>query len=97
MVIGVHDTVKEKLDAIEASDLSIAFDGCHKVYLVDKGEEDDARDTGYDLFDAKEIRAIVNRSCGLVFVSAWNLGKHPWEIAQGEMPEDWYGESGVNV
>lgn len=94
----MNDTVKEKLDAIEASDLMVAFDGCHKLYLVDGPEEiADASATGYDLHEAKEIRALVNRSCGLVFVHAWNLGNHPWDIGQGEMPESWYGEDGENV
>jgi len=94
----MNETLKEKLDAIEASDLQIAFDGCHKLYLVDgPGEVSDARANGYDLYPAKEIRALVNRSCGLVFVNAWNLGKHPWAIEQGDMPESWYGEGGVDV
>lgn len=94
----MNDSVKEKIDAIEASDLMVAFDDCHKLYLVE-GEEEiaDASQTGYDLYPAKEIRSLINRSCGLVFVSAWNLGKHPWAIEQGGMPESWYGEDGVNV
>lgn len=94
----MYDTVKEKLDAIEASDLMVAFDGCHKVYLVEgEGEIADASQTGYDLFPAKEIRTLVNKSCGLVFVSAWHLGDHPWAIGQGDMPQSWYGEDGENV
>ena len=82
-------TTKEKLDAIEASGLRLAFDGCHKIYFfLNRAQEKDAMSWGYDSSDsypASEVRELVKRSCGLVFVHPWNCDDdHPWDILQGE-------------
>lgn len=81
-------TVRERLDAIEASDLQLAYDGCHKIYLLESDEDrEEAYRNGYgdkDIFPASEIRALIRRSCFLVFVSTFSLRPNaPWEIEQG--------------
>jgi hypothetical protein len=81
----------EKVAAIEKSGLMLAFDGCHKVYYCQtKADEDEARDTGYDLFRAEDLRSILDKSCGLEFVHPWSLNDHPWNIQQGDLDEAGY-------
>lgn len=81
----------EKVAAIEKSGLMLAFDGCHKVYFCQtRDEENDARDTGYDLHPAEELRPILDASCGLVFVHPWALSDHEWDIAQVELEDAGY-------
>lgn len=80
-------TTTEKIEAIETSSLQIAFDSCHKNYLLDGAEEvAEALANGYDIYSASLIRETIGRSCGLVFVSRWDLGESPshgdWQIEQ---------------
>lgn len=81
-------TLKEKLTAVEQSGFPIAFDGCHKIYfLIDDERKADAAQTGYEpFFLSTEIRQLIRKSCGLVFVSKWGLDNgdfaHPWNIEQ---------------
>lgn len=80
-------TTAEKVAAIEESNYSLAWDGCHKIYLLgDQARIDDAKDTGYEIYPADEIREIITGSCGLVFVSNWGLADddwgHAWAIDQ---------------
>jgi hypothetical protein len=80
-------STRQKIAAIEASDYRLAWDGCHKIYLLGSVERvADAMATGYDTYPADEIRQIILESCGLVFVSNWGLGDgdwdHEWNIDQ---------------
>ena len=81
-------TTAEKIAAIEAAPgLLLAWDGCHKTYLLDTPEKvADAADTGYGVYPASQIREIISDSCGLVFVSNWGLiggtWDHDWAIDQ---------------
>ena len=51
-----------------------AFDGCHKIYLLDdKAAADDARNTGYSILPIEELPAAYANSCSLRFISNWNL------------------------
>jgi hypothetical protein len=81
--------VREKLAAIKESGLFIAYDGCHKIYLLDSvGEVAEARSIGYDIYPDAEVERLFDRSCGLEFVQPWSLGHHPWEIRQGEEEDE---------
>ena len=78
----------EKIRVIESSELSIAYDGCHKLYILENDNEvEDARYTGYMIYPASDVRKLVLESCGLVFINLWDVtgqGKHrDWEIVQG--------------
>lgn len=81
-------TTEEKIKAIEESGLPIAFDGCHKIYfLTDAEREGDCADCGYKpFFKSTELRELILKSCGLVFVSKWGLDNddfaHEWNIDQ---------------
>lgn len=93
-------TTQEKVAAIEASGLSLAYDGCHKIYVMEgAADEAEMRGYGYDLADdsypASEIRRLINESCGLVFVHSANLrDDFPWDIGQGDL-YDAYGDADV--
>lgn len=72
----------EKINAIEQSDYSLAWDGCHKLYLLEDDERrTSAEETGYTIFPAEEIRELLSVSCGLVFVSNWGLDDDNWDHA----------------
>lgn len=83
-------SVSDRLDAITAEGWPIAFDGCHKLYfLQDEGREAQARDFGYDIHPASDLRRLYeNESCFLRFVSRWGYDNddfdHPLNIRQGE-------------
>ena len=72
--------VEEKLAAIEAQvDLQIAYDGCHKMYLVENEEQaDNAIETGYRLYAATEVRTLWEESCALRFINRWALLDGQW-------------------
>ena len=84
-------TTDEKIAAIEASGFPLAYDGCHKIYfLEDEERQKECARFGYKPFHpSSEIRSLIDRSCGLVFVSRWGLDNndfdHPWNIQQGEL------------
>ena len=83
-------SVPDRLDAITAEGWPIAFDGCHKIYfLQDEGREAQARDFGYDIHPASDLRRLYEEeSCGLRFVTRWGYDNddfaHPLNIQQGE-------------
>lgn len=81
-------TTAEKIAAIEESNYSLAWDGCHKIYLLGDAErQHDALATGYRIYSASEIRQVILDSCWLLFVSNWGLADgdwdHEWNIDQG--------------
>lgn len=81
-------TTEEKIVAVEASGLPIAYDGCHKIYFItDDVRRADAAARGYEPFlPATEVRRLILGSCPLVFVSKWGLDNddfdHEWNIPQ---------------
>lgn len=77
-------TTAQKITAIEASNHRIAYDGCHKIYLLNTEDDlTEAGEYGYTTRPANQIRRTITESCGLVFVQPWSLTEHPWEIEQG--------------
>lgn len=86
---------KKKLKKIEASELLLAFDECHKVYFIlDERSQREAVAYGYSFYPTYQLRSILDRCCGLVFVRSWSfdpaMPDHPWDIAQGELYESGY-------
>jgi len=56
------------------------FDGCHKIYIINKlNEEEEIKQGlsyGYerkDIFDIKELKKIFEQSCPLKFISSLDL------------------------
>jgi len=53
---------------------SFAFDGCHKIYLIESEKDlENARQTNYLIFPIKELEEIYHDSCPLKFINTWNL------------------------
>ena len=70
MKIRVKDEVKEIVGN------KIAFDDCHKIYIIeDEEDEEQARSYDYDIYDISMLEEIWNKSCGLRFISNWKLDK----------------------
>ena len=49
----------------------IAYDGCHKIYII-KNEEEiiEALKYNYKLYDLDELEEIYNNSCSLRFIQS---------------------------
>ena len=51
-----------------------AFDGCHKIYLITSSkDESEALDYGYELRGVNELPEAYEQSCGLRFISFWDV------------------------
>lgn len=64
-----------KINGETISAKQFAYDGCHKIYLIE--DEDDYQEArrGYDIIPIEYIRRKWNESCGLQFISNWKLTK----------------------
>lgn len=62
-----------------------AYDGCHKIFLLDQGEHDeqgplaymfaqdnDPRNPGYTIHPISQLEQIWERSCQLRFIRSWD-------------------------
>lgn len=84
-------SISDKLNAIAAKGdaVSLAFDGCHKIYLLQSREDiSDARACDYYIVPSSQIHKVWEDSCGLRFVSAWSLADDALCIDQGEDCDD---------
>jgi hypothetical protein len=65
-----------KINGKETKAKSFAYDGCHKIYLLENEEEwEDALDNDYDVYPISKLQEKFDSSCGLRFISPWNLDK----------------------
>ena len=65
-----------KVNGKEIEGNKFAYDGCHKIYICEDEEDiKDAVETGYAIFEIKQLKAIYNISCPLRFISSWKLDK----------------------
>ena len=57
-----------------------AFDGCHKIYLIENQQQaDHAAEIGYKLLPIADLPEAYKSSCGLRFISSWGLDEsQPW-------------------
>ena len=79
-------TVKERLAAIEKAGWPLAWDGCHKIYMLQEEQaETEARDMGYTVFAASELPEIWDSSCSLRFVNRWALAEESIEGFRHEL------------
>lgn len=61
-----------------------AWDGCHKIYIIENQEElAEAKNVGYEILDIKNLETAWEKSCELKFINFWNLDKDAI-IPQGE-------------
>lgn len=51
-----------------------AYDGCHKIYLIENEENlRDAKASGYHIYPIEQLEEKFNSSCGLRFINTWDL------------------------
>lgn len=72
-----------KVNGKEIQGIGIAYDGCHKIYIIeDKKDELEAYNDGYEFYMLELLEKIYNNSCLLRFINNWKLDK--CYVAQGE-------------
>jgi hypothetical protein len=65
-----------KINGRETKAREFAYDGCHKIYLIESKEDRrDAEDCEYDILPISSLKKTYNISCGLQFISNWKLDK----------------------
>lgn len=74
-----------KVNGIEITAKKFAFDGCHKIYLLETKEEvEEAVDAGYGTYPISKLKWAYETSCPLRFINGWNLKTI---VGQGEEAE----------
>lgn len=65
-----------KLNGEELLSKIFAYDGCHKIYLIED-EEDAGKAVAmdYELRPIEQLEATYNNSCELRFINNWKLDK----------------------
>lgn len=67
-----------KINGKEITAEKFAFDGCHKIYLIEnENDESEAKRCKYNLLPVSELKETFKNSCGLRFIRFWNLDKAP--------------------
>lgn len=63
-------------DDIEIVGLKFAYDGCHKIYILEDEEDiKDALELNYIIYPMNKLPVIWYESCPLKFISNWKLTK----------------------
>lgn len=61
-----------KINGIEINAVVFAYDGCHKIYLLNDNESIiEAEDAGYDVYDIGNIISAFVYACPLRFINKW--------------------------
>ena len=75
-----EETINENIRIASQYGNKFFFDGCHKIYIINKlNEEEEIKQGlryGYemkDIFDIKELKRIFDESCPLKFISSFDL------------------------
>lgn len=65
-----------KINNIEISAKHFAYDGCHKIYLIETEEQRrEAQSSEYEVLHISKLKKTFEDSCGLRFISSWDLSK----------------------
>ena len=63
-----------KVNGKEIKAKQFAYDGCHKIYLIEDTDDlKDAKDIGYDIYDIELLKETYDDSCSLRFINNWKL------------------------
>jgi hypothetical protein len=63
-----------KINSKEITAKYFAYDGCHKIYLINNEEEmEDCLGNDYKVYPIDKLQEKFEKSCGLRFISHWNL------------------------
>ena len=64
-----------KINGTEINAKQFAYDGCHKIYLIEDADDYQEAKNGYDILPIAILRNKFYDSCGLQFISNWKLTK----------------------
>jgi hypothetical protein len=66
--------LRMKINGKEVTAEKFAYEGCHKIYVIDTPEEEaQALKYGYNIYPIEEIKEAYEGSCSLKFISSWPL------------------------
>jgi hypothetical protein len=66
--------LRMKINGKEVTAKKFAFEGCHKIYVIDTPEEEaQALKYGYNIYPIEEIKEAYEGSCSLKFISNWPM------------------------
>lgn len=66
-----------KVNGVEITAKQFAYEGCHKIYLINSEEDrESAQDCGYPMFPIEGIKEAYESSCSLRFINNWDLTGH---------------------
>lgn len=78
-----------KINDIEVNGTKFAYDGCHKIYIIEQEKDlNEAISYGYEIHDIEEIEEIYKNSCCFRFIDSWDLTK--FYAKQGHMAKFTY-------
>ena len=61
-----------KINSIEITQKTFAYDGCHKIYLLNSDDDKkEALDLGYYILPINQIEEVYLNSCELRFINTW--------------------------
>lgn len=64
-----------KINGIEVKGNKFAYDGCHKIYVIEDVEDEKMAKDGYKIYPIEALEEIYRRSCSLRFIHNWKLTK----------------------
>lgn len=64
-----------KINGIEVVGDYFAYDGCHKIYILEDEKDRLEANKFYMILPIKDIRKAYNDSCELRFINNWKLTK----------------------
>ena len=77
--------MQDKIKQVMETYSQFAYDGCHKIYIIENDEEEQkAREYNYQILPIEELEDKFYNSCELRFIYFWDLSKRAI-IQQGEL------------
>lgn len=65
-----------KINGKEVLGKEFAYDGCHKIYIIeDKEDREQAKEFGYSFYPISDLQSAYENSCELKFINNWKLDK----------------------
>lgn len=65
-----------KVNGIEITAKTFAYEGCHKIYILESTKDkDEAIESGYKILPISDLEKVFESSCELRFINHWALNK----------------------
>lgn len=64
-----------KINGVRVKGRKFAYDGCHKIYVIEDIEDEKMAEDGYKIYPIKDLEEAYRRSCDLRFIYNWKLTK----------------------